>query len=252
MALYVIRLWKMVDNCLTGKRILVLGATSDIGMQLVRTISCCNPKEVLALGRNMLRLNELKSSNVTLCPCDLSNDGNIDMFLETCQTIDGLVVSVGRVHIRPIKNEIRESVANLANEHLLNTINVIAKLTRRNMLAKGASIVFISSISGIDTSFVGGSLYSSMKGAISGLSMSLARELAYNGVRSNCICSGMIDTEKFRRMFSDEKIASLTEMHPLKRLGTPTDIANAVVFLLSDFSSWITGTNLKVDGGYTL
>lgn len=242
----------MVNNCLTGKRILVLGATSDIGMQLVRTISCCNSKEVLALGRNVLKLNELKTSNVTLCPCDLNSEEDIDEFLEFCLPIDGLVVSVGRVYFCPIKNEKRESIVNLANEHLLNIINVIAKLTQRKILAKNASIVFVNSISGIDTSFVGGSLYSSMKGAISGLSMSLAKELAYNGIRSNCICSGMIDTDKFRKMFSEEKIISLTEMHPLKRLGTPADIANTVVFLLSDFSSWITGINLKVDGGYTL
>ena len=242
----------MVNNCLSGKRILVLGATSDIGIQLVRTISCCNSKEVLALGRNVLKLNKLKSSNVTLCPCDLNSEEDIDAFLESCRPIDGLVISVGHVHIRPLKNEKRESITDLANEHLLNTINVIAKFNQRKILAKGASIVFVNSISGIYTSFVGGSLYSSMKGAVSGLSMSLAKELAYNGIRSNCICSGMIDTEKFRRMFSEEKIISLTEMHPLKRLGTPADIANVVVFLLSDLSSWITGINLKVDGGYTL
>lgn len=242
----------MTNNFLAGKRILVLGATSDIGMQVVESISMCNPKEIVALGRNILRLQELKFAHVRIYQCDINNEKEVNSFLDTLSPIDGLVVSIGHVHIRPIKNEKRESIVNLTNEHLINVINTIAKLTQRKMFAKEASIVFINSISGINVSFIGGSLYSSMKGAISGLSMNLAKELAYNRIRSNCICSGIIDTDKFRKMFSKEKILSLAEIHPLKRLGTPSDIANAVIFLLSDFSSWITGINLKIDGGYTL
>ncbi len=242
----------MISNCLIGKRILVLGATSDIGMQLVKSISNNKPKEVIALGRNKIRLEAMNFSNVTICQCDLGSEKDVDTFLDSCPFLDGLVISVGHVHIRPIKNEERESIMGFAIEHWVNIANTIAKLTRKKLLAKGASIVFVNSISGIQTAYVGGSLYSSMKGAISGLSMNLAKELAYHGIRSNCICAGIIDTEKFREMFSDDKILSLKEMHPLKRLGSPSDIANAVIFLLSDLSSWITGINLKIDGGYTL
>ena len=242
----------MKNNILAGKRILVLGATSDIGTQIVKSISCCTPKEIIALGRNVLRLQELKSSNVRTFQCDLNNEKDINYFLNTLSPIDGLVISIGHVHIRPIKKESRESIVSLVNEHLVNVSNAIAKLTQYKLLAQNASIVFVNSISGVNTSFIGGSLYSAMKGAISGLSMNLAKELAYNRIRSNCICSGIIDTEKFRKMFSEEKILSLSDMHPLKRLGTPSDIANAVIFLLSDYSSWITGINLKIDGGYTI
>lgn len=230
----------------------MLGATSDIGFEITKKILSCNPSEVIATGRNIKRLNQFKSAQVKLVQCDLEDDKQLDNILSTSKPLDGIVVSIGHVYFRPIKNENRENILKTSNEHFINIANAISNICKNKLLARGSSIVFISSIDGLFATSIGSCIYSSMKAAVCGLSMNLAKELAPLGIRSNCVCAGIIETTKIQNMFSEEKITEFKKMHPLKRLGTPGDIANSVIFLLSDDSSWITGINLKVDGGFTL
>ncbi len=103
---------------------------------------------------------------------------------------------------------------------------------------------------------MGEATYSTSKGALSGYMKSAAYELAAQGTRVNCIDPGLVPTrilELSNDMFSAEQLEETTKgRYPLKRYGTPEDIANGAIYLLSDASSWVTGVNLVIDGGYTI
>jgi NAD(P)-dependent dehydrogenase (short-subunit alcohol dehydrogenase family) len=99
----------------------------------------------------------------------------------------------------------------------------------------------------------GVSIYSATKGAIVTMTKSLALELARDGIRVNCVCPGVVDTEmtvEIRNRVGSEGFTRIEESHPLG-IGRPGDVAKAALFLASDAARWITGSSLVVDGGYT-
>jgi NAD(P)-dependent dehydrogenase (short-subunit alcohol dehydrogenase family) len=115
----------------------------------------------------------------------------------------------------------------------------------------GASIINTSSVVGL-TGVRHRAVYSASKGAIIAMTRNMALDYASRGIRVNCVCPGFVRTPLLNNVLtSPERTARLTALHPLGRLGTPEDIANAVLFLASDESSWITGQALAVDGGFT-
>ncbi|MGA7706516.1 MAG: glucose 1-dehydrogenase [Acidobacteriaceae bacterium] len=116
----------------------------------------------------------------------------------------------------------------------------------------GASVVNISSVNAL-MGFANDHLYSGMKAAIIGLSRSMVGEYSPHGIRINCICPGTIVTERWKTRFErdPELEAKVSRLYPIRRLGSPEDIANAVLFLASDEASFITGAVLTVDGGIT-
>jgi NAD(P)-dependent dehydrogenase (short-subunit alcohol dehydrogenase family) len=119
-----------------------------------------------------------------------------------------------------------------------------------HMLNRGGSVINMSSVTGI-VGVRNRSAYSASKGAIAALTRNMALDYARFGIRVNCVCPGFTTTPLINALLRDpEKKSRLIGTHPLGRLGTPEDIANAVVFLASDLSSWITGQALAVDGGF--
>lgn len=121
---------------------------------------------------------------------------------------------------------------------------------KEKKIKKGGSIVFISSTSGIISSYAGGSIYASTKGAVNGLVKSMAIELAPRLIRVNSAMPSMVETSLAEGMnLDEEQFEEDKRRYPLKRYGKPEEVAYAVVFLLSDASKWITGTNLLIDGG---
>ena len=124
------------------------------------------------------------------------------------------------------------------------------------MLSAGeGSIVNISSVAGL-VGMKNRFAYSVSKSGLIGFTKSLAADYAHSNVRANCVCPGYVRTpltEKYLDSLSREDGSSFLErQHPLGGLGKPEDIANAVTFLLSDLSSWISGAVIPVDGGYSL
>ena len=114
--------------------------------------------------------------------------------------------------------------------------------------SKNASIVLFSTVA-VRVGLNFHSLVASSKGAIEGLTKALAAELAPN-IRVNCIAPSLTNTPLAASLLnSDQKIEANAQRHPLKRIGTPSDIANAVEFLLNDTSGWVTGQILSIDGG---
>lgn len=132
----------------------------------------------------------------------------------------------------------------------LKGVFLCAKHVIPYMLERGGSIINISSVTGI-VGVRNRSAYSASKGAIVALTRNMALDYARFQIRVNCVCPGFTRTAMATALLLDpEKQSRLVGMHPLGRLGTPEDTANAVVFLASDRSSWITGQALAVDGGF--
>ena len=129
-------------------------------------------------------------------------------------------------------------------------------LLKGKKISRGSSLVFIESISGIFVGTKADVSYNASKAALNGFVKGAALELAGQGIRINAINPGLIPTNILNL---SDKLSSgkshvdlMMDKYPLKRLGTVEDIAYGSVYLLSDASSWITGINLVIDGGYTL
>jgi len=139
------------------------------------------------------------------------------------------------------------------NVNFFAPIELTRLLVKSKKISKGGSIVFISSITGVYCSFVASSIYSASKGAINGLVKGVALDLAPKGIRVNSVNPGMIETDILSdSAITEDQLKEDMKRYPLGRYGKPEEVANAVIYLLSDAASWTTGSNLLIDGGYTL
>jgi len=133
----------------------------------------------------------------------------------------------------------------------LKGIFLCAKHVIPHMLDRGGSIINTSSVTGI-VGVRNRAVYSATKGAVVALTRNMALDYARYQIRVNCVCPGFVRTPMAHALLQDPiKKKRLVDTHPLGRLGTPEDVANAVVFLASDLASWITGQALAVDGGFS-
>lgn len=256
---------------LEGKTILVTGASSGIGRSTAIECSKMGAKLVLS-GRNIESLiethNRLVGDGHVCLEADLTEQININQLVEQCPILDGFVHCAGMIKLITIKSAKRDIVEKIFNTNSISSIVLTSGLIKKNKIQNGASIVFLSSLSGVFITNTGESLYSATKGAISGFAKGAAFELSSKKIRVNCVNPWVIDTSNRdvsgKNIFSEildyssmgtgdeSPIDKLINRSPLKRLGTPTDVAYGVIYLLSDAASWITGTNLVIDGGYTL
>jgi NAD(P)-dependent dehydrogenase (short-subunit alcohol dehydrogenase family) len=132
----------------------------------------------------------------------------------------------------------------------LKGVFLCAKHVIPHMLDNGGSIINTASVTGI-VGVRNRAAYSATKGAVVALTRNMALDYAYHQIRVNCVCPGFVRTPMAKALLEDPiKEKRLVDTHPLGRLGTPEDVANAVLFLASDLASWITGHALVVDGGF--
>jgi len=241
---------------LEDKTILVTGASSGIGRAVA--IECANMgAKLLITGRNKERLNDtfniLNGKGHQQFTFDLSNIDNFFSLTKFVPELNGMVHCAGIVKTLPFQFISAEQLGLIMNINFTSPVILTQKAVKEKLLKRGASIVFISSISGVSVSFPGNSMYSASKGAINGIVKGMAVDLASKGIRVNTVNPGMIQTE----LLSDGKITNSqisddVKRYPLNRYGKPEDVAYAVIYLLSDASAWVTGSNLLIDGGYTL
>ena len=243
---------------LNSKTILVTGASSGIGREVAIALSRKGATVVIT-GRNEERLSDtfrcLFSENGQLhlqIVADLDVDEQIERLAAGSMAVDGLVCCSGINDKAPIKHVSRDKIEKMYNTNVYGPMLLVKELVKKKKVNKGASIVFISSISSIYAT-VSNALYASSKGAINSLVKVLALELAPKNIRVNTIMPGMVRTGMINAYgLSEEEMDAVIKGYPLGRIGEPEDIANAVSFFISDDSSWITGANLVVDGGVTL
>lgn len=241
---------------LAGKSILVTGASSGIGRSIAVECSKMGASLVI-LGRNEERLKqtyqELEGTGHQMYSVELTSPEEIKSILNDLPSLDGLVNAAGilkRVPFKLMSSDILEEVMGI---NFFAPAMLTKELLNSKKIGKGASVVFVSSISGNYCSSVGNTAYSSSKGALNALSENIALELAARNIRVNTVNPGMIATDMlYQKSVSEEQIKEDLENYPLKRYGKPEDVAYAVIYLLSGASSWVTGSNLLIDGGFTL
>ena len=244
---------------LEGKTILVTGASSGIGQGIAITCSKMGAHLILN-GRNEERLRqtieELEGEGHIIIVSDLSTQEGINKLTEQCPKLNGYVHSAGIPKICNVKHITRSVIEDVVNVNEIAPILVTSGLLKKKKIQRGSSLVFIASVAGVLTTNIGEAPYATSKSALSGFSKSAAYELASQGTRVNAICPGMIVTNMVTNGNPEFEIPevqeSMLKRYPLKRFGIPSDIANAAVFLLSDASTWVTGINLVIDGGYSL
>lgn len=241
-----------------GKNILVTGASSGIGRAIA--IECSRMgANIIITARNRERLNETflmmeTSLNHKMIEADLSDVEAIDNLVEKIPyKLDGVVHCAGFTIIKPFQLFKDEDINGIMDVNFYAPLFLTRNLIKKKLINKDASIVFISSISGVFVLSYGGSLYSASKGAINGLVKGIALELATKSIRVNSVNPGMVDTNILSKgIITEEQLKEDAKKYPLRRYGKPEEIAHGVIYLLSEASKWVTGSNLVIDGGYTL
>ena len=241
---------------LENKTILITGASSGIGKAAAIECSKMGAK-VIITARNEERLsqtlNELEGDGHNMILCDLNNEDAIDNMVVNMPEIQGLINNAGFTKLLPVQFLSSEDINSILQVNTVAPMILLQKLLKKKKLKKGASVVFTSSMAGLGFSTVGNSMYTASKGAISAFIRCVALELASKNIRVNAICPAMVDTGILESgTISQEQLEADIKNYPLGRYGKPNDIAWALVYLLSDASSWITGDNLVIDGGVTL
>ena len=237
---------------LEGKIVLVTGASSGIGRGVA--IACSKMGAMVVLnGRNQQKLNEtfsyLAGEGHKVLTADLTDDDAVARMIGEIPKLDGVVHCAGigqRVLCKQLKEQDVDSVmdTNFKGPVLLQQALLAGK-----KLNKGASIVFIASIATWSPS-VGNAVYSASKGAIVSYANCLSLELAPRQIRVNCISPAMVWTDLvLQDGIDEEQLKEDEQKYPLKRYGTPEDIAYLAIYMLSDASSWMTGSNVKISGG---
>lgn len=245
---------------LNDKVIVITGASSGIGRQCA--ISCSQMgARVMLFGRDSQRLEETlqamvnpalhESFAVDLCEYE-QTAAMIKDISQRIGRISGLINCAGISTTLPINAVSTDKMEAFFRTNVLGSLNLTKLVVSASSFSKqGGSVVFISSVMGV-VGAKGKTLYSMTKGALVSASKSLAVELAPRGIRVNSVAPGVVQTPMSQSAIysrNQEALDYVTNQHPLG-LGLPEDVANACVFLLSDASRWITGTNLVVDGGY--
>ena len=244
---------------LEGKTILVTGASSGIGK--ATAIECSRMgASVIITARNEERLrdtfNQLSSEfgqQHLMALADLSVEAELDSLIEMVPQLDGMSLNAGIVKTVPIKFVKEMDLMEIMNTNTISAFKVTQKLLNKKKVNKNASIVFTSSIGGVYTVTMGNTMYSMSKGALNAFMKQLALEYAARGIRSNSVNPGMIETNILASgRISAEEIKKNMELYPLGRHGKPEEVAYAIIYLLSDASSFVTGQDIVIDGGYTL
>jgi NAD(P)-dependent dehydrogenase (short-subunit alcohol dehydrogenase family) len=241
---------------LIGKTILVTGASSGIGRATAIECSKMGAK-LLLTGRNEERLQEtlscLEGEKHRILCYDLSKEDNLKELCTTIPAIDGLAHCAGISMLKPIM------ALNANNLHELFTTNYYAPVLLTKQLAKakklqnGASLVYVGSISGISNVATALSAYGSSKSALNSFVQYAALELSGKQIRCNAVLPGRVETHLLQNQtMSNEDIQKDIDKYPLKRYGKAEEVAQAIVYLLSDATKWITGTSITIDGGRSL
>ena len=240
---------------LVNKTILVTGASANIGRMIA--IKCSEMgASVIISARNEKRLEEtlnaMSGTGHRIIPCDLTNEEQISSLIDRLPQMDGIIMCAGIPRTTPVRNNRRKYTIEMFNTNLFGSIDIIQLLLRNNKIRKGGSVLFISSVAA-HRPYKGNALYSATKGAINSFAQVLAIELGCQHIRVNCISPGILNNDKpeVDGAVTKEQLLEEEARFPLG-FGRTTDIAYASVYMMSDASKWVTGTNMIVDGGQSI
>ena len=241
---------------LEEKIILITGAASGIGK--ATAILCAQMgADVILVDLNEQGLKqtaeEIGKESTVIHTLNLTDEKQLEKMISSLPKLDGVVSNAGIVYSLLAKFNEPKDTERIFNINTFSHINLVQSLVKQKKLNKNASIVFTSSMSGVYCGIAGGSLYGATKSALAGYSKALALELAPRGIRVNTVHPGMIQTPLTENTsLSHDILDEDAKNYPLGRYGKPKEVAAAMVYLLSDATVWMTGTQLLIDGGYSL
>ncbi len=230
--------------------VLVTGASKGIGRQIALSLS--------NLGYNVIgtynNTKPTEESEIIYKKCDVSDFLQVKELFEFIQTnfkhLDMLVCCAGVSWVGLLQDMTEQQISSLIGANLNGTIFACQQAAKIMVRQHKGAIVNISSIWGTNGASCE-AVYSATKGGVNAFTKALAQELAPSGIRVNAVCPGVIKTDMLN-CFSQQDLQGLADETPMGRLGTVRDIADAVLFLLSEKASFITGQILTVDGGFAL
>lgn len=241
---------------LEGKTILVTGASSGIGQATAIECSKLGARLVIT-GRNAERLqetmNQLDGEGHLQVIAELTNGDDVLKLVETVPALNGLVLCAGRGMTLPLNFATREKFDQILDVNFFAPTESLRMLLKKKKLSKGSSVAFVSSVGGNYSFNPGNGVYGVSKAALNSAMKFWAVELAPKKIRVNSVNPGMVNTKLVNGgTFTDEQRAADMARYPLGRYGEPYEIAQGIVYLLSDASSWVTGHSLVIDGGLTI
>lgn len=238
---------------LAGKTILVTGASSGIGRETAIVGSKMGATLIIT-GRNEDRLmatfNQLERTGHKSIVADITDEDRIGALASECPQLDGIVHCAG-VGDRTLLKMVREKdIERVMSANFNGPVLLQQALLKKKKVKVSSSIVFIASRAPFAPA-VGNGIYAASKGAMIAYAKVLGLELANQLIRVNCICPAMVWTELVQRdaEINGVDYADVEQKYPLKRFGKPEDVAYLVVYLLSDASSWMTGSCIDISGG---
>lgn len=243
---------------LEGKTVLVTGAGSGIGRATAIECSKLGARMILVdvnaegLAATHADLDGSDREHLTFV-VDLCDEAVVKDMVGVLPQIDGCSHNAGITNLVPIQFITSEEMERIYRVNLYAPILLTKFLIKKKKLKRSSSIVFTASAGGVFCASVGNAIYATSKCGIDAYMRTAALELAPKGIRCNSVNPGMVETPLIGRgQVSAEQHEKDKQNYPLGRYGKPEDIAHAIAFLLSDASSWMTGTALKIDGGFTL
>ncbi len=243
----------------TGKNILITGGTRGIGLGLLKEFAAKGANVAFLYGTAADKAAEVEAEwagsgvRVSGYQTDVSDFEAVKLIVKRILTdfggIDVLINNAGITRDGYMMFMSQESWGNVLDVNLTGTFNVTKQLITHFLSKKKGKIINITSVSGI-TGMAGQTNYSASKAGIIGLTQSLTKELAVKNINVNAIAPGYIQTEMLDTIPEKMKEKFVSEI-PAGRIGSVTDVANAAMFLASDYSDYINGQVLIVDGGLT-
>lgn len=239
---------------LEGKTILVTGAAGGIGR--ATSVECAKlGAKLLLTDINEAGLQEtlsmLEGTGHELMVADLTFQEALDNLVAELPMLDGFVSNAGVTKPTPVKFISKDDLERIMSINTFAPICLTQRLLKKKKFNAGASLVFTVSVGGVFTTAPGNAMYGASKGALQVFVRNVALEGAPR-IRCNSVNPGMVNTNLAGRSYSDEDREKDIQTYPMKRYGEPRDVALAIIYLLSDASSWVTGHSLIIDGGKTL
>lgn len=238
---------------LNSKTILVTGASSGIGRETAIVCSRMGAKVVIT-GRNILKLVDtngmLEGTGHLVITSDLTDPESFNTFADEIPALDGIVHCAGIGDRTMLKMAREKDIERVMKTNFDGPVLLQKALLKKKKVRPSSSIVFIASRAPFAPA-TGNGLYAASKGALIAYAKVLGLELANQLIRVNCVCPAMVWTELVQRdaELTGADYHEAEKAYPLKRFGKPEDVANLVVYLLSDASSWMTGSCIDITGG---
>ena len=245
---------------LDGKTALVTGASRGIGRAIALRLAAEGANIAINYAGNTAKAEEAKAAievaggKAALFQADVSDSAQVEQMvasvLETFGSLDILVNNAGITRDGLLMRMKEEDFDAVLDTNLKGIFHVTKAVTKIMMKQRSGRIVNMASVVGIIGN-AGQTNYAAAKAGVIGFTKSAARELAARGITVNAVAPGFIATDMTAAMPEKAKEATLAAI-PLRRMGTPEDVANAVLFLVSDQAAYITGQVVKVDGGMVM